>query len=96
MFAKHTEQAFETAIEYYLATAGGYEQGDREAFDSGRGLFSRDVLAFIQGTQPKEWEYLANIQKDKAEETLPDDLCRTLQRMRDKGLVPKGCGKATI
>ena len=74
----YSEQAFETAIEHHLTTAGGYEKGDREAFDPERGLFSADVIAFIQKTQPKEWEYLANLQKEKAEETLLDDLCRAL------------------
>ncbi len=74
----YTEQAFETAIEHHLTTAGGYEKGEREAFDPERGLFPQDVLAFIQGTQPKEWDYLVNILKDKAEETLLDDLCRAL------------------
>lgn len=78
MSKSHTEAAFETAIEGHLVTAGGYEKGDREAFDPQRGLFPQDVLAFIQGTQPKEWESLAGIQKDKAEETLLDDLCRAL------------------
>lgn len=78
MPGQHTEQAFETAIEHHLTTAGGYEKGDREAFEPERGLFSQDVLGFIQETQPKEWEYLVNIQKDKAEETLLDDLCRAL------------------
>ena len=78
MPGQHTEHAFETAIEHYLTTAGGYERGDREAFDPERGLFSQDVLAFIRKTQPKEWEYLVNIRKDRAEETLLDDLCRAL------------------
>ncbi len=36
------------------------------------------MLAFIQATQPQEWEYLAKLQKGKAEETLLDDLCRAL------------------
>ena len=36
------------------------------------------MLAFIQETQPQEWEYLAKLQKGKAEETLLDDLCRAL------------------
>ncbi|MCK5506669.1 MAG: type I restriction endonuclease subunit R, partial [Thermodesulfovibrionia bacterium] len=36
------------------------------------------VLKFIKETQPKEWEYLENLQKDKAGETLLDDLCRAL------------------
>jgi len=72
------EKAFETAIEDYLTSAGGYAKGDREAFDSERGLFPQEALAFIRETQPKEWEYLANLQKEKAEETLLDDLCRAL------------------
>ncbi|MDO8672896.1 MAG: type I restriction endonuclease [Dehalococcoidia bacterium] len=74
----YSEQAFESAIEHHLTTVGGYEKGDREAFDQTRGLFPNDVIAFIQNTQPKEWEYLAKIQKDKAAETLLDDLCRAL------------------
>jgi type I restriction enzyme R subunit len=72
------ENAFETAIENHLTSAGGYEKGDREAFDLQLGLFPPSVIAFIQRTQPKEWEYLANLQKERAEETLLDDLCRAL------------------
>ena len=72
------EKAFETAIEHHLTTAGGYEKGNRDVFDQERGLFPGDVISFIQTTQPKEWEYLASLQKDKAEETLLDDLCRAL------------------
>lgn len=78
MPGQHTEKAFETAIEHHLTTAGGYEKGDREGFDTERGLFVGDVIAFIRKTQPREWEYLANLQKEKAEETLIDDLCRAL------------------
>jgi len=78
MPGQHTEKAFETAIEHHLTTAGGYEQGDREAFDRDRGLFAGDVISFVQKTQPDEWAYLANLQKDKAEETLLDDLCRAM------------------
>lgn len=78
MPAEHRERAFETAIEYHLTTAGGYTAGDREAFDRERAVFPRDVLAFIRATQPKEWEYLVNLQKEKAEQILLDDLCRAL------------------
>ncbi|HEC78683.1 MAG TPA: type I restriction endonuclease subunit R [candidate division WOR-3 bacterium] len=78
MPGKYTEQAFESAIEHHLVTVGGYERGNREAFDLERGLFPQDVLAFIRETQPKEWVYLEKLQKDKAEETLLDDLCRAL------------------
>jgi type I restriction enzyme R subunit len=78
MPGQHTEHAFETAIEHHLTTVGGYEKGDRDGFDTDRSLFVGDVIAFIRKTQPKEWEYLANLQKEKAEETLIDDLCRAL------------------
>jgi len=74
----HAEIAFEKSIEKNLVETGGYQKGDQEAFDPERCLFPQDVLTFIRETQPKEWEYLANIQKEKADETLLDDLCRAL------------------
>ncbi len=78
MPGQYTEKAFEAAIEEHLITIGGYEKGDRDAFDQECGLFPHDALAFIQETQSKEWEYLADLQKEKAEETLLEDLCRAL------------------
>ena len=78
MPGQHTEMAFEAAIEDHLLTKAGYTKGDRDAFDSERCLDPSAVLAFIQKTQPKEWEYLKNLQKDKAEQILLDDLCRAL------------------
>ena len=78
MPGQHTEQAFETAIEHYLVSSGGYEPGDRDAFDRERCLDPTIFLAFVRETQPKEWAYLVTLQKDKAGETLLDDLCRAL------------------
>lgn len=78
MPGRYTERAFETAIEYHLTTSGGYVKGDPETFEPERGIFPQDVISFIKETQPKEWEYIANLQKDKAEETLLDDLCKAL------------------
>jgi len=78
MTAQTDEKAFESAIEYHLATTGGYEKGDREAFDLERCLDPMVLLRFIKETQPQEWQYLEDLQKDNAEETLLDDLCRAL------------------
>lgn len=78
MPGQHTEHAFETAIEHHLTTVGGYTHGNRNGFDLDRAIFPTEVLAFIKATQPDEWAYLAGLQKDKAEETLLDDLCRAL------------------
>lgn len=74
----HSEEAFEAAIEHYLITKGGYIKGDPVWFDKNRGLDPSMVAAFIRNTQPAEWQYLQNIQKDKAEQTLLDDLCNAL------------------
>ena len=78
MPTQHTETAFESAIEHHLITAGGYIKGDREAFDRDRCVDPKVLLSFIQETQPKEWEYLENLQKDKAQEVLLDNLCGAL------------------
>jgi type I restriction enzyme, R subunit len=78
MPADHRERAFEAAIEHHLTTAAGYVSGDGQGFDLQRALFPADVLSFVKATQPDEWAYLVGIQKDKAEATLLDDLCRAL------------------
>ncbi|MBI5406297.1 MAG: type I restriction endonuclease subunit R [Nitrospirae bacterium] len=78
MPGQHTEKAFETAIEYHLTTSGGYVKGDPETFDYNRSLFPQEVIEFIKETQLREWDYLKNLQKDKTEGILLDDLCRAL------------------
>lgn len=74
----HSEAAFESAIEEHLLTKGGYIKGSPETYDASRALNPAIIIDFIKETQPKEWEYLENLQKDKAEDTLMDDLCRAL------------------
>lgn len=74
----YTEGAFETAIEDCLIMHGGYSKGDQDTFNPDRAIDPGVFLKFVQEAQPKEWEYLKNLQKDKAEEVLLDDLCRAL------------------
>jgi type I restriction enzyme R subunit len=78
MPGQHTETAFESAIENHLLSKVGYEKSDKEAYDPLRGIDPTQLLPFIKETQAKEWEYLKNLQKDKAEKILLDDLCRAL------------------
>jgi len=73
-----SERRFEDEIEHSLLTHGGYVKGDCEAFDPVRCLDPSVLISFIRETQPDEWAYLENIQKDRAEQTLLDDLCRAL------------------
>lgn len=49
-------------------------EGDAENYDRVRALFPVDVLAWVQGTQPKAWETLTGNQGAKAGETLLDCL----------------------
>src|SRR5258708_3275243 len=78
MPGQHTEKAFEAGIEDCLLTRGGYSKGNPEAFDRERGIDTGIFLSFVQETQPKEWEYLQNLQKDKTGETILEDLCKAL------------------
>ncbi len=78
MPGQHIEIKFESAIENHLITMAGYTKGENTTFDVERGFDSTAVLAFIKATQVKEWTYLNNLQKDKTEKILLDDLCRAL------------------
>ncbi len=78
MTLDHTETAFESAIEDHLIKIGGYEKCNGSAFDLDRCIDPTILIAFIQETQPDEWNYLKNIQKEKTKQTLLDDLCSAL------------------
>jgi len=74
MPGRHKEIAVEASSEQHLLAAGGYVKDDRNAFDRARALDAGVFLSFIRETQPKEWAYLENVQKEKAETTLLDTL----------------------
>ncbi len=63
MPGRHTEYAFETAIEHHLTTAGGYVTGDRDGFDPHRAIFPAEVLEFVKATQPDKWAYTPQSQR---------------------------------
>lgn len=59
-----TEQAFETAIVQSLVENGGYTEGNAPDYSPELGLYKYEVLAFLQTTQPKNWEKLSAIHGD--------------------------------
>ena len=74
----HKEISFETEICQHLADHGWlYAEGDAAGYDRARALFSADVLAWVQATQPKAWETLNKNHGPKADDTL-------LARLRDQ------------
>ena len=78
----HTEENFENEIEHSLLTEGGYQQGLAKDYEKSTALFPADVVAFIQTTQPKLWDRLKMLFKDKAQ----DELIKALnQELNIKG-----------
>jgi type I restriction enzyme R subunit len=75
---QYTETAFEAAIEEHLLNHGGYQKRTTETFDPELCLDTEVFLRFVQTTQPKEWQYLVDLRRDQAAETLVGDLCRAL------------------
>lgn len=78
MTINYKEIAFEDAIEHFLLCEGGYVKGEKDNFDPQRGIDPKVLINFLKETQPKEWGYIENLQKDKAESTVMDSLCQAL------------------
>lgn len=74
----HKEVSFETEICRHLSSNGWlYAEGDAAGYDRARALFSADVLAWVQATQPTAWETLAKNHGAQAGDVL-------LGRLRDQ------------
>ena len=73
--SRHSESAFETAIEAHLL-ANGYVRLAREGFDRQRAIFAETALSFIRETQPKEWTKLEALHGDKTADQILGDLCK--------------------
>jgi type I restriction enzyme R subunit len=64
------EITFEDAIEKYLTEHGGYRKGNPGEFDRNLALNKNTILAFLQETQPKEWEKLQKTHGGKLKQKL--------------------------
>lgn len=76
--ARHTETAFENAIEESLLHAGGWSRGDPAAFDRERALHPADFFAFVVATQPQLWADLKKQQGAGCEAAVLDALLKAL------------------
>lgn len=68
----HKEIDFENEIEHALTNAGGYAKGDPNGYGPERAMFPAEMVSFVQATQPKFWERLVSLNKDKAASVLVD------------------------
>lgn len=70
MAFEDTEKRFETDIETYLLTEGGYVKGTQENYDKERAIDITQVIEFIKETQEKAWARYKKIYKDEAPKKL--------------------------
>lgn len=75
----HKEIDFENDIEIALTSQGGYVKGNPADYDAEHALFPKDMIAFIQQTQPKLWQRVVDLNKDKAEPALINSLCKEIE-----------------
>ncbi len=74
----HHETNFEAEIAEHLGANGWfYAEGDAAHYDRKLAIFPRDLITWVQETQPKAWETLQKNHGSKAAETL-------LQRLRSQ------------
>jgi type I restriction enzyme R subunit len=81
---KHTEEAFESAIEASLVAHGGYTSIPSSGYDEARALFPAEVIWFLQDTQKTRWNQLNDMLGERTEATVLDSLVKELA---DKGTL---------
>jgi type I restriction enzyme R subunit len=79
MPGKHTERAFEDAIEHSLVTTGGWVAGDPKTFDRERALHPTDFLTFVQTTQTDLWDDLRKQHGESLDAGVLDAITKSLE-----------------
>lgn len=67
------EKNLEAAIETWLTREGGYRKGDQAHYDHDRAIDMSELIAFIEATQPKEWNKYKKKYGDQSEAQLYAD-----------------------
>lgn len=89
MSAEH-EKAFEDEICHHLAGHGWLYSPNSDGYDRERALFGEDVFAWLQETQPEQWEKVVKptmsaAEQEKAKGQLLDRLVKALDQPLDAG-----------
>lgn len=80
----NSEKGFESDIEEYLLSNGGYIKGNSRYYDKKNAIDLSQMMAFIQNTQPDEWKLFSARYGAKAEENL---LKRFQAEVSARGLI---------
>jgi len=87
----HKEIHFETEIAEHLGAHGWYyAEGDAAGYDRARAIFSADLLAWIQESQPDAWEVLQKNHGSNATETLLNRLRAQLDQRGTLDVLRQG------
>ena len=80
----YLEKNFESAIEEYLTTKGGYIKSTELGYDATKGYIPTDLIKFIKDSQAKRWE---KIQKQYGSETESYFLKKVENAIDENGLL---------
>ena len=75
MTSQTNEEAFESTVESLLHE-GGWRQGNRTEWDVARALFPPRAVAFMQATQPEQWQTMAGLHGDNLERLIVEALVK--------------------
>ena len=75
----HKETNFEQEIAAALVEHGGYHHGSPADYAPESALFPAEVVAFVQRSQPKFWDWFHGLNKEKAETILLESLVKELE-----------------
>jgi type I restriction enzyme, R subunit len=75
----HKEENFEDTIESELLTRSGYHRGNAADYMPETALFEREVINFIQATQPQQWQKFSSTSADDAQKILITSLTKELK-----------------
>lgn len=92
----HQEKHFEAYVVSKLK-AQGWQVGDTLKYDTERALYSDDLIAWLDATQPEKWAKLKKDNGERAREVLMDRLAKALEQhgtmhVIRNGFSIAGCG----
>lgn len=73
------EKVFQKDILDYLANHG-WEPGESSAYDQKLALYPKDLLAFLQETQPEQWQKFCNVYPGDTKAALMKSIARQLDK----------------
>lgn len=85
----HKEKKFEEELVAHLVSHG-WQEGDPARYDRGLALYPDDLIAWLQESQPKEWEKLAAWHNGDTERLLIERVAKLLDRDGALALLRRG------